>query len=303
MGSFDNKEIDKSAVTQVFPFILQDLISPKIVQQLKAPPSPSPTRFLQSESRCSEYESDMETRVTKWATDELPIKSVRPVFTPSTKAPQPVGAAPAPPSQFEVPPRSEGPSRPKFEPIAPAPTSSRQLVQRDEVLKSSTSQTLFKPKPLTPKQVPNDFNLKPGSPPEIVFAPAFPKAVETSNMMSFKESTETSQRTVNLQQTTRVISFNKERTKTSRGPPVTKFPARMNAESDYESDMEGFRFPPEGRVAPPQPRCTSAPLTARQPSSFATTRPNLQRDIDLHLTPGEPPEFGFAPVQTATSCK
>lgn len=133
-----------------------------------------------------------------------------------------------------------------------------------------------------------NFNLKPGSPPEIAFAPAYPKAVETSNIMSFKESTETSQRMINLQQTTRVVSLGK---KTSRGPPVTKFPAKINAESDYESDMEGIRFPPEGR---PQPqRCTSAPLGNRQP----------KLSHDVQLTPGEPPEFGFAPIRTATSCK
>lgn len=83
--------------------------------------------------------------------------------------------------------------------------------------------------------------------------------------------------------------------KTSRGPPVTKFPAKISAESDYESDMEGIRFPPEGRPAPQPQRCTSAPLGNRQLKT-------VQRN-DLNLTPGEPPEFGFAPIRTATSCK
>jgi len=272
--------------------IFQDLVSPRIVKQIQAPSSsPSVARFLQNESRCSEYESETETKYTKWSTDESLIKSVTPSLTNLDRQVKPSAEVPLAPSQFEIPLRIEGPSRPKFEPISPAPTSTR--VKRDEV--RTTSQTVFRPKAV--KQATPDFNLKPGSPPEMAFAPSYPKALETSNIMSYKESTETSQRSVNVQQTTRVISFGKDRVKGSR-PPVTKFPAKLNVESDYESDMEGFRFPPEGKSAPQQPRCTSAPLSARQP------RPHeLQVANDINLTPGEPPQFIFAPIQTATNCK
>lgn len=219
-----------------------------------------------------------------------------------------VGRTPTPPTEFEIPPRIQGPSRPKFEPIAPAPTSSRQSVKLDQILHSvDNTQTLIKPKPVTPKVKHHEINLKPGSPPEIAFAPAYPKAVETSNIMSFQEATETSRRVVNLQQTTRLISFGKD---TKDDKP--KFPKSKLNESDYESDLEGIKFK-DSSFRKVQNRPTSVPVgfqsnfqhLGSKSSFISTSKQQSSRDHEIVLQPGEPPEFGFAtiPVKTATSCK
>lgn len=280
------------------------------------PPPPSPSKFVKGEFKESDYESDYDSRIAPvWNSEGKSFRSVRPILTPSGRhANSNVGRTPTPPTVFDVPPRIEGPSRPKFEPIAPAPTSSRQNVKLDEILHSvDSSQTLIKPKPLTPKVKRHEINLKPGSPPEMAFAPAYPKAVETSNVMSFQEATETSRRVVNLQQTTRLISFGKDTKDVKSKVPFTQSGV-SNRESDYESDLEGIRFKdsPFRKVAN---RPTSVPVGfksnfqhASSKSSFISTSKQQQQDsraYDVILQPGEPPEFGFAqiPVKAATTCK
>lgn len=303
---------------------MQELISPKIVQQIPkpkqpelepfpfkaepvkggtkrgGPPPPSPSKFVKGEFRGSDYESDYDSRIVPvWKGENRAYKPVRPVLTPSGRRPcSTAGRTPTPPTEFDLPPKLEGPSRPKFEPIAPAPTS-RHSVKLDEILQSmDRSQTLIKPK-AKHAEVP----LKPGSPPEIAFAPAFPKAVETSNVMSFQESTETSRRVLNLQQTTRLISFGKD-AKEDR----SKIPLRRKLENDYDSELEGMRFreSPFRKVAL---RPTSVPVgisqSSHQQASTKSSFISTSRETDTLLQPGEPPEFGFAqiPVQAAASCK
>lgn len=309
----------------------KELISPSIVQQITTapqeiepfpfkaepmqlqprkvgPPPPSPSKFTKGDFRESDYESDYDSRIhSVWNAESKSFRSVRPILTPSSRhANSNIGRTPTPPTEFEIPPRIQGPSRPKFEPIAPAPTSSRQSVKLDQILQSvDNTQTLIKPKPVTPKAKHHEINLKPGSPPQIAFAPAYPKAVETSNIMSFQEATETSRRVVNLQQTTRLISFGKD---TKDDKP--KFPKSKFNESDYESDLEGMKLKDSSfRIV--QNRPTSVPVgfqsnfqhLGSKSSFISTSKQQSNRDNEIVLQPGEPPEFGFAqiPVKTATS--
>lgn len=251
------------------------------------PPPPSPSKFVKGEFRGSDYESDYDAKIQPiWNSEGQSYKPVRPVLTPSGRHTFPTtGRTPTPPTEFDVPPRMEGPSRPKFEPIAPAPTSSRG-VKLDEIIHSvDGSQVLIKPKPM--KQQP-EVNLRPGSPPQMGYAPAYPKAVETSNVMSFREDTETSRRVVNMQQTTRMISFS-DRQKKGFVKPV---------DSDYDSELESIR--PFKKVGTSK---TSFQHSDSR-SKFISAQQAI-REPDIVLQPGEPPEFRYAqvPVETATSCK
>lgn len=257
----------------------------------KLPPPPSPSKFVKGEFRESDYESDYEGRIPPvWNHSEtdgnLHYKPVRPVLTPSGRhSRNSTGArTPTPPTEFDNPPQIEYPPRPKFEPIE----KPKQTIKLDEILKSATKQqVVFKPKAVQAKPMmelivatpaKSEFNLKPGSPPEIAFAPGRTQyyhsttstpysnatQTETSNIMHFNESTEKSHRVVSVQQTTRVIKFGEksnqesqqilqpfpfkaepERPKRSSGPPPPKpkkfIPGEIR-ESDYESEVENAKI-------------------------------------------------------------
>lgn len=231
-----------------------------------------PSKFIKGEFKGTDYESDYECRIQPvWNSEGQTYKPVRPVLTPSGRHPSSVaGRTPTPPTEFDVPPAMYGASRPKFEPIAP-----------ETGFHSAKSQMLIKPKPVTPKVAKPEIPLKPGSPPELAYASPYPKAVETSNVMSFQEDTETSRRIVNLQQTTRMISFGEKKEK-------------WNVESNNNS-LNRTQFPHS-----PFKKVKSVDSFSK--SNYSSTR---VREPDIILQPGEPPEIGYAqlPVSAATSCK
>ncbi|KAK6627495.1 hypothetical protein RUM44_009973 [Polyplax serrata] len=250
-----------------FPY-KPDVIKP--IPRKGGPPPPMPSKFIKGEFKGTDYESDYECRIQPvWNSEGQTYKPVRPVLTPSGRHPSSVaGRTPTPPTEFDVPPAMYGASRPKFEPIAP-----------ETGFHSAKSQMLIKPKPVTPKVAKPEIPLKPGSPPELAYASPYPKAVETSNVMSFQEDTETSRRIVNLQQTTRMISFGEKKEK-------------WNVESNNNS-LNRTQFPHS-----PFKKVKSVDSFSK--SNYSSTR---VREPDIILQPGEPPEIGYAqlPVSAATS--
>lgn len=260
----------------------------------KLPPPPSPSKFVKGEFRESDYESDYEGRIPPvWnpldGDSGQAYKPVRPVLTPSGRHSRSSAGVrtPTPPTEFDNPPQIECPPRPKFEPIE----KPKQPIKLDEILKSAQKpQMVFKPKPLPAKSAPmmdmivatparqEQYILKPGSPPEMAFAPGKTQYyhsststpyhnathTETSNIMHFNESTEKSHRVVSVQQTTRVIKFGEqqketreqvlepfpfkaepERPRRSSGPPPPKpkkFVPGDFRESDHESELEHARI-------------------------------------------------------------
>lgn len=262
----------------------------------KLPPPPSPSKFVKGEFRESDYESEYEGRIPPlWNASEvdgnLHYKPVRPVLTPSGRhSRSSMGArTPTPPTEFDNPPQIEYPPRPKFEPIE----KPKQTIKLDEILKTAPKQqVVVKPKPVQAKPMMElivatparreEFILKPGSPPEMAYAPGKPQyyhsvttttpyanatQTETSNIMHFNESTEKSHRVVSLQQTTRVIKFGdaqKKENQQSLEPfpfkPEPEKPKRVSVppppkpkkfipgefrESDYESEVESARIRPK----------------------------------------------------------
>ncbi|XP_049784509.1 titin isoform X1 [Schistocerca cancellata] len=258
---------DRDSSLEPFPFEPE---APRTVSKRvpKAPPPPSPSKFVKGEFRESDYESDYEGRIpAKWRpadsdAEEPTYRPVRPILTPRASSRASAGGrTPTPPTEFDNPPQTGGPPRPKFEPIEKL----NQSVKSDKTSKSSEKvQVIFKPKPVTPKTVApmevitatpavkttERVVLEPGSPPEIGYIPPprtgqkvsksiFQNATqtETSKVMNFAEETETSRRVMSLQQTTRVIKFGED----DRKKPEPK--------------LEPFPFRPD----PDRPRRSSAP--------------------------------------------
>lgn len=290
---------DRDSSLEPFPY-KPDPPKPK---QPKAPPPPSPSKFVKGEFRESDYESDYEGRLTSvWGSDyDRHYKSVRPVLTPSGRHSQTGGRTPTPPTEFDQPPHFSGPPRPKFEPIE-KPVAATKL---SETLsqKSTVSQVVHKPKPVTPKSsgpivdlvVAKPAKPKLGTPPEMGFAPGpkttqyyrsttsapYQNAVqtETSNVMHFKESTETSHRTVSLEQTRKVITFGQDKQEQFKQkiPPTstpTKFIKGEMRESDYDSEIESTRIksvwvPGEGDTDLPGYRKVKPPQTSHHVSKLA----------------------------------
>ncbi|CAG9864548.1 unnamed protein product [Phyllotreta striolata] len=201
---------------------------------------PSPIRPHKGECRESDYESDHDRRIPPvWgpqrAHKEPAYKPVRPVLTP-TKQHDQYGRTPASPVDY----------RPKFEPIKPE-------------VKPAQKTVVYKPKPIA-----GDLILRPGTPPEIVYAPG-PKSTqyyrstvsapytnavqhETSNSVHFDESSEHCHRTMSVQQTHKVIKFGEKDTRrsTSVPPAATPTPSKFVPgefrESDYESEVDGAKI-------------------------------------------------------------
>lgn len=289
---------------------------PQRQKRSKCAPPPSPSRFIKGEFRESDYESDYEGRIPPvWGSDaDRCYKPVRPILTPSGRHSQASARTPTPPTAFDQPPNFNGPPRPKFEPIE-KPSAA---IKINEVLteKTSKTQVVHKPKPLTPRvmevivatpAVP----LRPGSPPKMDYAPGpkttqyyrsttsapYQNAVqtETSNVMHLKESSEHCHRSVSLQQTHKVITFGNQQQKSFKQtstPTPTKFIKGEFRDSDYESkinsswtsgdsDTGELRF---RRVKPPQTtRHISVPIQKERvvsPMEFDTQPPLMPRPTD-----------------------
>ncbi|XP_062127953.1 uncharacterized protein LOC133840248 isoform X4 [Drosophila sulfurigaster albostrigata] len=283
-------------------------------------PSPVPAQRKTPATEFSDYSSEVDERfrsVSRANESDTDIKGYRVVFPP-TPTPRtnianghksPVVVVTPSPMEFEpTPPEVGSYSRPKFEPIG---KEIRHEIRTESSSKQSSfksnqqqPQHVFKPKPVAAKfiaatQQQQQQQPLPSSRPTMYYnavagAPMHTAKVahETKNVMQMHESTESSQRIVNMQQTKRVIHFDNQQqqqqqqqymqplepfpyspagsrtpSRQSHLPPPatpTKFIPGEFRESDYESEVEGARIQPlwspygDGltkgyrRVAPPQ---------------------------------------------------
>lgn len=320
------------------PIMIQYEAEPRV----KIQPVPSPVRFVKSEYRESDYESDYEAKIKPiWRPSSAQSDKVYKPVTPNLpQTPHNFSSqfkTPPPPSSFETPTQFSGPpSRPKFEPI-----EKTQVQQKQKV---------FKPTPMTPakstfnnymenssqqssNQTKSYYYTQSGSQPEHQqqFVPQAATtyytatasqpvhnaiAHETSNTMHMKESTEKSHRVVNITQTRRVISLDG---------------------SKKEEKLEPFPYSPETpiyqqrtRVPPPPTPTRFVPGEFRESdydSELDSARirpvwtPNPSDNEDLHYRHVRPPssrsssvprsyervmtpmEFDTAPVMMPTKIK
>lgn len=245
---------------------------------MRQPPPPSPSKFIKSDYKESDYESDFDrgkiiTPVWRPSTandsDSEPMyyKPIRPVLsTPASSRPQSQISdvlSPMPPTVFDQPIKFDGPPRPKFQPIEkPKQTSPFPQQQRSSTATGAQhqlqqqQQTIFKPTPVVPKPVapfrpqsqqqqPQQFYTAVSGPPQHI-------ATETRNQMHMRESTETSQRVVNMTQTKRIIQFDASR-------------------SSFEQHSSQQQQQPQQHPVLQQPQ--SAPHQAFPPPTFGTESP------------------------------
>lgn len=306
----------------------------------KALPVTNPSKFVKSEFRESDYESDFDKPIPKvWTPSKTPT---RPKFEPidkpksAVKLEQIIKPEPRPASYSYIPPSSDVILRPGTPPemaFASGP-------QKTQYYTSITS---------TP----------------------YHNAVqtETSNVVHFKESSQNCHRTVSMQQSTKVIKFGDKRTESAKITEISPDPPRIKStcptvakpnkfvprefrESDYESEAENVRIKPKWApsgsdtedlhfksVRPPSVNHRSSSVPPQQrvltPMEFDTyppykpmdvtdgesrqkyskissvslqTRSKSQEPTMRHTSfvqPGPPPEYGYIPSQelktTATS--
>ncbi|KAK9882441.1 hypothetical protein WA026_021472 [Henosepilachna vigintioctopunctata] len=246
---------------------------------VKHPPVPSPSKFVKSEFRESDYESDYDKPIPViWnpsgPDDSAHYRPVRPVLTPTGRKSQ-IGKTPTPPTEFEVPSKVDSMFRPKFEPIDKPKTTPT----THGLVKPETKNVVFKPRAISANQaadISRYIPLRPGTPPELAYATGpqtqiyrsttsmpYHNAVqtETSNIVRFKESNEKCHRTVSVEQSTKVIKFGEKqnniivqpqklemmRPKIKAPPPASpkKFVPGESRETDYESDIENIKIKPK----------------------------------------------------------
>ncbi|XP_032587366.1 uncharacterized protein LOC6582117 isoform X6 [Drosophila mojavensis] len=297
-------------------------------------PSPVPAQRKTPATEFSDYSSEVDERfrsVSRANESDSDIKGYRVVFPP-TPTPRtnianghksPVVVVTPSPMEFEpTPPQLGSFTRTKFEPIgkeirheirtesSSKQYSSSQQKQQHQQQPQQQPQPVFKPKPVAAKFIAATQQQQqplPSSRPTMYYnavagAPMHMAKVahETKNVMQMHESTESSQRVVNMQQTKRVIHFDNQQqqqqqqqqqpvlepfpyspvgsrtpSRQSHLPPPatpTKFIPGEYRESDYESEVEGTRIQPlwspygDGqtkgyrRVAPPQAGARSCSL-------------------------------------------
>ncbi|XP_036337176.1 titin homolog isoform X4 [Rhagoletis pomonella] len=278
----------------------------------------------------SDYSSEVEERfrsVSRTQESDADIKGYRVVFppTPTPKSnltnghkspivvvtPSPMEFEPAPPAVSTYP-------RQKFEPIKKEirheiKTESQEQKQHFQQQKTQKQQyqqqTVYKPKPVAAKFIAATqqqqeqqqqqatrtqpalyYNAIAGTPLHMA-----KMATETKNVMHMKESSETCQRVVNMQQTKRVIHFDSQKeqqerqestplepfpysptpsrftpTRQTRAPPPptpTKFVPGEFRESDYDSEIENAKirplWTPQGEYGPLRFRHVEPPHTGR----------------------------------------
>lgn len=245
------------------------------------------------------------------AEQDLYYKPVRPVLTPTHGRRSTLGRTPTPPTEFDRPPTIEGPPRPKFQPI-----------ERQEKPKNVPHTQVVRPKPIQAKPIYTQsrshdervhreiYNSEPVTRTYYtgVAGPPLYNAIatETSKTMHMKESTDKSQRTVNVTHTRRVISMDERRhmngeqklepfpytappvsmrTKPRCAPPATptKFIPGEFRESDYESEVDSARIRPLWTPNPyeqdPQYRPVNPPQSGRSTS--------VPRSYERVMTPME----------------
>ncbi|XP_012286354.1 titin [Orussus abietinus] len=296
---------------------------------------PSPSKFVKGEFRESDYESDYEGRIPPlWKprgsdTEEYSFKPVKPTFVGSGK-PRPgstePGPDPVPPTLFEEPPKTSGPSRPGFRPIEaarPVEDRKRETSRQDRLRQDQERHRQAKSV------------LLPGSPPEIAYAPPhrqtstgpqprpglpFHNAIgtETRNTVRMDESTENTRRIVTVERTSRVIKFGENRasqetgtfprSRTEQVPTPSRFQQGRfgESESDVESSRVGTRWTPaDSDVEDLEYRRVRAPVATSKSKVEAKVESKLEDRLDHQLErsglaeeefllkPGSPPEYGF----------
>ncbi|XP_054732029.1 uncharacterized protein LOC129240321 isoform X5 [Anastrepha obliqua] len=281
----------------------------------------------------SDYSSEVEERfrsVSRTQESDSDIKGYRVVFppTPTPKShltnghKSPVVVITPSPMEFEpTPPAVSTYPRQKFEPIQKEirhefKTESQEHKQHFQQQKAHQQQqyqqqTVYKPKPVAAKFIAatqQQQERQQHQPPTPRTQPALyynaiagtplhmaKMATETKNVMHMKESSETCQRVVNMQQTKRVIHFDSQKeqqerqvstplepfpysvspnrftpTRQTRAPPPatpTKFVPGEFRESDYDSEIENAKihplWTPQGEYGPLRFRHVEPPQTGR----------------------------------------
>lgn len=298
-----------------------------IVQYSRAA-APSPSKFVKSEFRESDYESDYDSKINSSWRPSSAQSGYKPVTPNLPQTPQNFSSqfkTPPPPSSFETPLQyANSPSRPKFEPI-------------EKTKKVEHKQQVIKPTPVTPAR--NSFNnftensSQQSNQTKSYYYSSGPQATtyytaiagqpvhnavahETSNTMHMKESSEKSHRVVNITQTRRVISLDgskkeeklepfpyspephyyQQKPRVPPPPTPTKFTRGEFRESDYDSELENSKIRPVWTPNPSDNEELSY-RRVRPPSSRSSSVP---RSYERVMTPME---FDIGPVVMPTKIK
>lgn len=206
-------------------------------------PPPSPSKFIKGDFHESDYESDVSLH---YATRSQ-YKPVRPLLTPTAGGRSTLGRTPTPPTEFDRPPTFEGPPRPKFQPIEKQMETKQQKMSQPQVVRPKPMPAKPVPqKQQAPVQIQHQYehhiehsqnqqqqfqtqqqhhrhheekvrreiyHSEPVTHTYYTAVAGVPQhlsnavATETSKHMQMKESTEKSQRTVNVTHTRRVIAL------------------------------------------------------------------------------------------------
>lgn len=299
-------------------------------QFVRAPPPPSPSKFIKGEFKESDYESDYDHKIAPiWRpndSDSEPVyyKSIRPILTPTgggRTSNLSDGMSPIPPTAFEQPLKFDGPPRPKFQPIEkPKPT-----MQQQPILKPTQQQHVFKPTPVPARAQTQPPPPRPYQPQAQQTQPkqyytavtSIPQhiATETKNQMHMRESTESSHRVVNMVQTKRVIQFDarksefeerlepfpytvdaknnqyQQRNRLPPPPTPTKFVPAEFRDTDYESEVESTKI---------RPLWTPNPSDSDEPQYRRVNPPQQTRSASVPRTYGRvmtPMEFDNKPIE------
>lgn len=232
----------------------------------KFPSVPPPSRFIRSEYRGSETESDFESR-----------------SMPHWRAPH------------------DSDSDPHYRPVVFAPTKAQQRPEESQQKHACFHQpTLTRTEEPTWQTQTQTTYLK-GTAGKPVH-----NAIETTNSMQMHEKSETNQRVVNMQSTTKIINFNNQLygepepfpftasqgpaaspTKMRLAPPPTptKFVKGELRESDYDSEVESSKIRPVWTPIPsdsdePHYRRVNAPRSTSCPRSQQQAPPMSPLDFD-----------------------
>lgn len=281
---------------------------------------PSPSKFVKSDYKESDYESDLDrkniTPVWRPSTandsDSEPMyyKPIRAVLsTPSSRPMSQISdtCSPMPPTVFDQPPKFDGPPRPKFQPIEkPKQTSPFPQPQRSA---GPPPQTLFKPTPVVPQrplpqQQQQQYYTAVSGPPQHI-------ASETRNQLHMRESSETANRVINMTQTKRIIQFDttqsnfehhsggggfqqqqqhqqrpvaaRQPVQTATTPTPTKFVPCESRNTNYESEVDAARI---------RPLWTPNASDSEEPQYRRVNAPSASCSASM------PRSNGSAPVQT-----
>ncbi|KAM7355886.1 zormin isoform 2-T2 [Cochliomyia hominivorax] len=270
---------------------------------IKTPAAPSPVPVQRkTPAEFSDYSSEIDERfrsVSRNCESESEIKGYRVVFPP-TPVPKtnghksPVVVVTPSPMEFE----SVAP-KPKFEPIKQEQrheikTESKQFSSYKQQQQQQQTQQVFKPKPVAAKFLAAAQQQQQAPPQQPQFRPqpqyqqqapsAQPTmyynaiagtplhmakmATETKNVMQMKESSETCQRVVNMQQTKRVIHFDSQKQESSSQMHNYGQPQQMQ-------QLEPFPYSPT-----PSPRCTPARQRVPPPPTPTKFVPGEFRESD-----------------------